>query len=206
MECLLMLVLAGAGGSTGAPGPAPDVDEAFSRLPERLRISLDWVEAAPAANEPTFAFDRLELTPSLGMLLYSSEWEADPAFCVGVQALLPAPGILDGLGAFFQISVSQLDRDIDTLTHKDDTAFFAAIGADYTFFQNKTFRAHAQTALLYGNFGEVSDTEDGISFVLGVSGALRLSKGLWISYNPQFGFADDSEWLFFHHLGLTITF
>ena len=265
MEYLLILVLAGAGDSTGASDPAPDVEEAFSRLPERLRISPDGVEAVSAAKESTFAFDgpeldlsldmllyssdreaddapdgeeafyqlseslrisldwveaaqgqlmdaprytvdRLELTPFLGMLLYSSAWEADPAFSFGVQALLPLPGIMDGFGAFAQISVSRLERDIDTLTDKDDRAFFATIGADYTFIQKKTFRAHVQTGLLYGSFGKVSDTEDGTSFILGVSGSLKLSKGLWLSYNPQFGLADDSEWLFFHHLGLSITF
>ena len=61
-------------------------------------------------------------------------------------------------------------------------------------------------ALLYGNFGSVSETDDGISFVLGGMAEVRLTRSLSISYNPQFALADDSEWIFFHHLGLTIAF
>ena len=217
MECLLILVLAVGGGLTGGVGPDPDVE--VTSFLDRLLYNAEWEEdpafslgvetRVPTSTgpEPLFDFDRLELTPFVGMVLYSSEWEADPALCYGVRAQVPTPGIMEDLGAYVQISVSELDRDIPTLAQQDDRVFFASIGADYTILDGGgRFRAHAQTALLYGNFGAVSETNDGISLVLGVLAEWRITKSVSISYNPQFALADDSEWLFFHHLGITIPF
>ena len=236
MEYLLMLVLAGgvglaAGGEDastllpdrpegtpyldmllaspgGGADPELEVQDPFSQLPEGLGIYLGG--AAPAQDRNRFyrryPVDRFELIPLLGMLMYSADWEADPSMSYGVRGLLPLHKVMERFGVFVQITSSQLDRDIATLANKDDKALYMTLGVDYTFIEEQAYRVHAQGGLLHGNFGSVSDVGDGISFILGVSGSMRLSKSLWVSYNPQLALADDSQWLFFHHLGLSIGF
>jgi hypothetical protein len=171
-------------------------------------------EAAPAAaqgeGEP-FA-ESFEVAAHFGLAAFSSEFEADPEFAAGlsVRAALPwfSKTVLGldeaSFGLFVDFTFSSIDRDIPTLKEPDGSLIFFTVGLDFTAYKDETWVIRPQLGLQYGNFGGVTDLEDGIALLLGVEAGIRLSDQFRVFVNPQVGIGEDM--VFFLPLGVAYSF
>lgn len=214
IEAVLLAAL--AGGSAAA-------DE----TPRRML----YQEPAPAVQEPPAApvapreaqateyklldFDHLEGAARIGFLFFSDDFEADSEVAGGLQFRAPSPLLSRGLfgmasddiGAFLEITVSGMDRDVDPpLDEPDGTLLFITGGLDWTLLRDETFRVAAQGGLQFGHFGGITDTDDGVALLIGAVGAVQVTNGLWVTLTPQAAFADAGDNIFFLHLGLQVEF
>ncbi len=83
---------------------------------------------------------------------------------------------------------------------------FAALGLDYTMYQDEDFLARAQVGIQYGYFGGVTETDNGVGLLLGLQGGVAISEQMWLSVNPQLGIGGGGDILFFGQVGLNIAF
>lgn len=171
-------------------------------------------EAQEAAGTPFLDFDRLEATPRLGLVFFSDDFEADPEFAAGVQLRAPLPWLSrdvfglesDDFGLFVDFTVSSIERDIDILEDPDGTLFFASLGFDFTFARDDTWLGQAQLGIQFGDFGGVTDLDDGVALLVGAVGGVQFSEGLWATVTPQVGFGDSGDRVYFLQFGVQILF
>ncbi len=194
---------------------------------DQAPLRMLYQEPAPAAERPAapqgaqateyklLDFDHLEGSARLGFLFFSDDFESDPAVAGGLQFRAPMPllsrGLLgmnsDDIGAFLEITISGMDRDIDPpLEDPKGTLLFISGGLDWTFYRDPTFLAMAQVGLQFGHFGGVTDTDDGVALLIGAVGGLQVTNGVWVTLTPQAGLADAGDHIFFLHLGVQIGF
>ena len=192
--------------------PAVQEEEAppQEELPPQEEVVVEEGEGSVLVD-----FDRFEIYPRIFVLVFSSDFEADPAFGAGLSARAPTPWFSrdllgleeDSFGVFAEVAVSGIDRDTDPeLEDPDGTLFFATLGMDYTFIRDETFMAGAQLGLQYGYFGGVTDLENGVALLLGLTGGLNLGEGFWIGCTPQLAIADEGDFIFHGSVGLVIEF
>jgi hypothetical protein len=165
-----------------------------------------------AAETPLFDFDRMEVAPVLGVALYSPDFEADPSGCGGLFFDVPMPGLWKPLGLFAEVAFSRLDRDIDDLEDPAGTLTSFAMGLDCTFLSGDRGRLLGQLGFAYGDFGGVTDVDDGGGLLIGMAAGLRLGSGVWLTYNPQFITAffdpevEERDWVSLHLVGVRVEF
>jgi hypothetical protein len=157
-------------------------------------------------RRPFMDFSQGEFEPFTGLVMYSSGFEADPEPCGGVFFRVPVPGIWERLGAFAELGLTAVDRDIDSLADKSGTVLFIAAGIDASVHRGPSLSLEGQVGVAHVDYGGVDDLEDGVGFLVGARGGWSIAKGLRVVYNPQFVLGDDSEWNFFHLVGLSIEF
>jgi len=170
--------------------------------------------AAPAAQEgPGEPFAQsFEVAVHFGMAAFSSEFEADPEFAAGVSVRFALPWFsktvvsLDeaSIGMFIDFTFSSISRDIPTLKEQDGTLIFFTVGLDFDAYKDETWVIRPQLGLQYGNFGGVTDLDNGIALLLGVEVGIRLSDQFRLFVNPQVGIGEDM--VFFLPLGVGISF
>lgn len=172
----------------------------------------------PAVQEPEgtafINLDRLEVAPRVGLAAFSEDFEADPEFAFGILARAPLPWLsrdlfgleADDFGAYLDFTVTSIDRDIDLLEDPDGTLFFAGAGLDFAFLQDDTWLAQIAAGLQYGNFGGVTDLDDGVALLLGLTGGVQVSEGIRVTLAPQIAFGNGGDQVYFVHLGVQIAF
>ncbi len=159
-------------------------------------------------------FKRMEFEPRLSLLIFGGDAEADPELGGGVLVRAPMPWLSprskekgEYFGLFVEFTISRMDRDLDPPpSDTSGTIFFAGAGVDYTFVRGRNGLVMAQLGFEYGNFGGISDTDDGVALLLGGVGGLRLWGQLWATYNPQFHLAFTGDWIMFNSLGILLRF
>lgn len=180
------------------PVPPPDIDE----------------PRAGGEGNDLLDFDRFELNPYVGLLFFSEDFEADPEVGFGVSGRAPSPWFNrdllgldhDYFGAWLDLRVSQMDRDVDFLDDTDGPIFFVAAGGDFEIHRDEEWTVLAQTGVQYGFFGDIDDTEDGVAVLLGLAGGYTVAEGVTIALNPQIAFADAGDRIIFLNLGALIQF
>ena len=149
---------------------------------------------------------RLELNPRLGALFFSEDFEADPAFAGGAMLRAPAPALSERLGAWIDLTVSSIDRDIDRLGDPDGVLVFVGAGADFSIVDDDRLLLRGQLGAQYGYFGGVDDLDNGVALTVGLLGGLRVTERVSFTLNPQIAFADAGDRIFFLHAGVNVGF
>lgn len=191
--------------SAAAPASALD---SWPDAPPRLRLQdpPQEEEREEETGAPLLDLERIEIHPRLGALFFSEDFEADPEFAGGAMLRAPAPAIAGRLGAWIDLTVSTIDRDIDRLPDPDGVLVFAGAGADFALLDGDPFAARVQLGAQYGYFGGVDDLDNGVALLAGLWGGLRVEDHVRVTLNPQVAFADAGDRIFFLHLGLAIDF
>lgn len=165
-------------------------------------------ESRPGAGAPWIDFGRSEANLFAGAVGFSDDFFADPSLSGGLLYRAPAPIVpLSNVGVFGELVVSTLDRNIlPKPSTASGTILFLGVGADYTFFRNEDWFLTGQGGLMYGNFGGITDLDDGISALVGVAGGINIESGFWLTYNPQIALAGTDLFVVFHNFGIQIEF
>jgi hypothetical protein len=169
--------------------------------------------AAPGGDGEPFA-DLFEVKVHLGLIAFSSDFEADPAFAAGISGRAALPwfsktvlGLEKPLfGLFADFTVSSISRDISTLKETDGTLIFFTVGLDITAYQDETFVIRPQMGLQFGHFGGVSDLDNGVAFLLGAEGGVTFAEGFRAFFNPQVTFGQGGDMIFFLSVGVAYSF
>lgn len=165
-------------------------------------------EPRPGPGAPWIDFSRSELDLFGGAVGFSDSFFADPSYSGGVLFRAPAPIMpVSGVGVFGELILTSMDRNIEPEpASSSGTILFLGVGADYTFLRNEDFMLLGQAGLMYGNFGGITDLDDGISGLVGVAGGINIDKGFWVTYNPQIAVAGSDAFVVFHNFGVLIEF
>jgi hypothetical protein len=205
-----------------AAGAIPAAAQESARLPRTLAQDPQAEPARPttppapqeADGSAFIDFHRTELEPHLGVLAFASDYESSAKFGGGVLVRAPLPWFSrdvlgferDAVGAFLDLTISSIVRDIDLLDQKSGTLMFVTLGLDYAFYSDENFRAQLQLGVQYGYFGGVTDLHNGIAPLVGLAARLALGPGIGLTFNPQAGFGDSGDTIYFINLGVQIDF
>lgn len=171
--------------------------------------------APPGKPGPGFIdVGRLALIPQLSFLFFSGDFESDPKFGGGFSLHAPMPWFSrevvgldhDDFGLLLDLTVSGIDRDIDLLEDPSGNVWFVTTGMDYAFWGNETFGAEAQIGLQYGDFGGVTDLDNGFALMAGLRGRARIARGIHAIVDSQIGFGNSGDDIYFLKFGVQIDF
>lgn len=159
-------------------------------------------------------FDRLEGNFRVGLTAFSEDFESDPQLAVSALFRAPSPWLSrdflglegDDFGAFAELRISRIDRDVDFLDKTSGTLVFIAAGLDFTLVRDEEFLGMLQMGLQYGWYGGVDDTDDGVALLFGAVAGYQVSEGVWLTLNPQAAIADAGDHLFFLDVGVQVGF
>lgn len=169
----------------------------------------------PAREERPFVdLDWLELTPGIGMAVFSPNFRADPAPCLSIRAHAPMPWlnpasdpIGEHFGLFAQAQFATIARNLSpTVQHRRGVATFLSIGADYSFVRDGTWIMLARAGVMYAHYGGIADLRNGFGPLVGATAGLQLSGKLALTYSPELIFGDSGSLVFLNTLGLVIQF
>lgn len=171
--------------------------------------------AVLAGDEAFLDLRKVDVEPHASMLLFSEDFHADPALGGGLSIHFPMPWLSrkvfglshDDFGLFIDGTAATMERDlIPEVEEPDGMAFFLGAGLDYALLKGETFQVAARLGVQYGNFGGISDSDDGIAALPGLSAGLRLGPSLTLSYRFEWGLADAGDGIMFHSLGFRVAF
>lgn len=182
------------------------VDLVYTTLAEEPQV-------VPRSTAPPAFFDfaRSEWGFYVGAVHFSSEFEADPTWALGVAFRVPLGKIFGGkFGLWAEAFVANIERDLPPWVQEDDSGMFygGAFGADFQFVRSETFLFFAQAGVLYATFGDIAGVDDGFGGVLGLKfGAftIRRNNQIALIYNPQISY-DGEDWFAFHFVGVQVDF
>jgi len=169
----------------------------------------------PAKQERPFVdWDWLELTPGVGLAVFSPKFRADPAPCLSLRAHAPMPWlnpardpIGEHFGLFAQAQFTTIDRNLSpTVEHRRGVASFISIGADYSFVRDGAWILLARAGLMYAYYGGVADLRSGFGPMVGATAGLQLSGKLALTYSPELLLGDSGSMVFLNTIGLLIQF
>ena len=166
------------------------------------------------ADRPIIDFEWLELTPSVGLAVYSSKFLSDPglAICVRAHAPIPLfspPGnvVKEYFGAFAQVEFTTIDRDMShTVSHRKGVASFLSVGLDYTFVRDTTWLLVGRAGIMYAYYGGIADLQNGVGPMIGLSAGVQISGSMAIAYTPELMLGDTGSHIFVNTIGLLIQF
>jgi hypothetical protein len=188
--------------------------------PRRLRTQetpqdrpREPVRPAPSGR-PFIDLDWLEVTPAVGMAVFSDKFLADPAPCLAIRAHAPMPwlnpaGDPDGeyFGLFAQIELATIDRELSpSVSHRSGVISFLSLGVDYSFVRDGSWIVMARAGVMYAYYGGVADLQNGIGPLVGATLGYQLSGKLAVTYTPELLFGDTGSWVFMNTVGLLIHF
>lgn len=187
---------------------AAPMDFEFARAGDEPQAAKPQGTRPAPPSGPFVDFSGSEINPFAGAVLFSGEFEGDADYAVGAMFRVPVPGLLNGnFGAFVEILVSHLQRDLDPEPETPDGMFYGfGTGADYTFVKGKTGFVRGQLGLLYASFGDISGVDDGVGALVGAVGALHWFSqrfDVWFTLNPQLAY-DGDDWMLFTLIGIQI--
>jgi hypothetical protein len=174
------------------PVPAPQVDEGSSF------IDFDW----------------LELNTHIGMAIFSKKFHIDPSVCLGVEARAPILWLApsdnpdgDYLGAFTELTVAIIKRTIEPEVDKPSGAMIAlTVGLDYTIIRNSTWLVLVKAGFQYATYGGVTDLEDGIAPMAGLTAGVTVSRSVSITLSPEYVRGRKGDSIMMGFVGVTFDF
>lgn len=171
--------------------------------------------ARPAAqNRSVVDFDWLELTPSAGLVSYSSKFLADPALAFALHAHVPMPWLnppSDPIGEYFglyaNVAFTTIDRELSpTVSRRRGVCSFTSLGVDFSFLRDDTWILVARAGVTYAYYGGVADLKSGFGPSAGLSAGIQVSGKLALIYSPEIVLGDTGSHVLFNTLGLLIQF
>ncbi|HVE39136.1 MAG TPA: hypothetical protein VNM14_04560 [Planctomycetota bacterium] len=191
-------------------GPTGDARESLA-LPTTLREEPRsfFPQGRQSQQTPFIDFSHFEMGGYAGIAAFSSDFEADPTWVVGVSARVPVPGIPGNWGIFAQGFISHITRDLPFYyDHRAGSWLGGEVGADYTFVRDDVWYLRAQAGMLYAWWNNVNALDNGIGFLLGVQVGfywIKHNPNAVVTINPQFSY-DGSNWLGFFTVGFSYDF
>lgn len=180
---------------TAPPPERPDALEAVERT-GRPVLDLEWAEVGLRA----------------GLAVFSRDFEADPAPSLSLHARAPMPWLsprsrpnAELFGAFVQLGAATIERDL-RVEDPEGTAFFLAVGVDFTFVRDGTWLLMAHAGPQYASYGGVSGLDDGLGLLAGVRGGLELGRGVSITGGPEVALGGGGDRVVFAYVGVLIDF
>ena len=165
-------------------------------------------------SRPFIDLDWLEVTPAVGLAVFSSNFLADPAPCLSIRAHAPMPWLnppSDPIGEYFglfaQVELATIDRELSpTVSHRSGILSIFSVGVDYAFIRDGSWILMARAGVAYVHYGSVADLQNGIGPLVGATVGYELSGRLAITYSPELVFGDTGSRIFLNTLGLLIHF
>jgi hypothetical protein len=163
----------------------------------------------PAPAKPILDFNRIEPGAFAGFVAYSGSFKTNPSLMVGVSARVPAPIIPGNWGAFGEIFVSHLNRDLEFFYDNQAGVWYGgAVGGDYTFVEGPIFSMRARAGILYANFNRIRGLDNGVGGLLGLQLSwnwVKHSDRMFVTISPDFSF-DGTDFIIMANLGLSFNF
>lgn len=187
---------------------------AGSQEPPRGELPLR-PQADPRSRGRSFIdFEWLELCPRMGVVSFSEDYHSDPSFSGSLLARAPMPWLSPAsdprgeyFGAFAELSLAQVDRDIDPEPEDPDgLSFFFTVGIDFTLLRGERWLFMVHGGLQYASYGGVTDLDSGFGGLFGATAGVKVSDGITVTYTPEIAFANAGDWLFFNFFGVMIEF
>jgi len=180
------------------PAPPPSIQEATPQERGRPFIDFDW----------------LELSPRVGLAVFSDDYEADPAFFAGVLARAPMPWLSpasdpkgEHFGLFFEAALGRIERDTEPEAEQPDGMLLSlAGGVDYTIYRDESWLVMALAGAHFAHYGGVSELNDGIAPLAGITVGFQVAGGVSITASPEVVFARAGDRIMFLSLGAMIKF
>lgn len=171
--------------------------------------------ARPAAqNRPIVDFEWLELTPSAGLVVYSSKYRADAEPGLALRAHAPMPWLSpsdDPIGEYFGIyagaAFAPIERRLSpTVSKRRGLTSYYSLGLDYSFLRDETWILVGRAGVAYAYYGGVADLRSGFGPTVGLSAGLQISGRLAVTYSPELVFGDTGSLVFLNTIGILIQF
>jgi hypothetical protein len=156
-------------------------------------------------------WSQTSVNPHVGALIYSGKFKAGPKFAGGLSAEAPMPWFSrdvigldqDSFGLFADVTVSAVDRDVQSTSRTSGTVVLASLGSNYTFYEDQRFRLQGELGVQYGYFGGAAGTQNGVAFLLGIDSMVQAFENCWVTFNPQVSFGRGDQ---VFHLSLGVQF
>lgn len=177
------------------------------------RSEPQTVTKAPASR-PFVDLDWLEVTPAVGIAVYSSKYLSDPGPALTLSARAPLPWLSPAsdpkgeyFGLFTELAFMTIDRDMSpTVEHRKGLASFISLGVDYSILRDSTWILIGRAGLLYAYYGDIADLSSGFGAMAGLSAGIQVSGRMGITYSPELLFGKGGSTIFLNSLGLSIQF
>jgi hypothetical protein len=161
-------------------------------------------------KEPFIDFKHFEMGAYGGVVVFSNDFEADPALVGGLTARVPVPGIpLGSWGIFAQAFVSYVSRDLPFYYNDKSGVWYGLeVGGDYTFVRNETYYFRGQAGILYAYWNGVNALDNGVGLLLGAQLGfywIKHNQNAVVTITPQFTY-DGSNWMAIFSIGFSVDF
>ena len=165
------------------------------------------------ASNAFLDFDWLDLTPGVGMAVYSSDFLADPSLAFSIRAHVPMPWLSPSsdakgeyFGLFAEVAFSTIERDMSPFVQdRSGLCTFGSVGVDFSVLRDPTWILVVRAGVAYVHYGGVADLNNGIGPVAGLTVGYQLSGKLAVTYTPELIFGD-GDYVFLNTVGLLIQF
>jgi hypothetical protein len=180
--------------------------------PQRPETPLQDPQAAPGSR--FIDFEWLEMNTQVGMAIFSKEYHIDPspAVCIGARApiLWLAPSDNpdgDYFGAFAELGIAIIKRTIEPAVDKPSGAMISlTVGLDFTIIRNATWLLLVKGGIQYATYGGVTDLEDGMAPMVGLTAGLTVSQSVAITVSPEYVMGRKGDTVMIGYLGVTFDF
>lgn len=206
-----------------AAGPAAPLPREMRLEEPRLRPPQDPTqerypkvpgEAAPRNDRPFLDFDWLELTPGIGLAVFSSKYETDPTAALSLGAHVPLPWLSpsgDNVGEYFglfaEAAFMNMERNLSpTVEDRSGLASFFSLGLDFSVLRDSKWIVVLRAGALYAYYGGIADLKSGFGLMAGASVGIQISGKMGLIYSPEVLFGDSGSTIFLNTLGLSIQF
>ena len=156
----------------------------------------------------------LDLTPGVGMAVYSSKFRADPAIAFSIRAHAPMPWLSPSsdakgeyFGLFAEAAFATIDRDMSAIvSDRSGLCSFFSAGVDFSVLRDPTWILVVRAGVVYAYYGGVADLNSGIGPFAGATLGYQLSGKFAVTYSPEVVFGDTGSHVFLNTVGLLIQF
>jgi hypothetical protein len=154
-------------------------------------------QARMATKPPFIDFDKFEAGGFVGVVAFSSDFEADPDIIGGITARVPVPGLPGDWGIWASIDAAGMTRDIPFFySNKSGTWYSGNIGLDYTFTNGDIWLLRAQAGVTYNYWNGLQSLDNNFAATVGLDIGfywIKFNHRTTVNLNPQISF-NGSNW------------
>lgn len=171
---------------------------------------------APVADEgrPWIDFEWLELHARVGIAMFGKDYHIDPSPIIQIEARAPVTLIApsdnpdgDYFGVFAQLDAAPIKRTIEPSVDKPSGVMLAlTIGADFTILRNSTWMILVRGGIQYATYGGVTDLNDGMAPVVGLTAGVAVARGVAITVSPSYIMVEKGNSIIIGTVGVEIDF
>ena len=193
--------------------PQADLPRSLAQDPAQDPFKPDPLPSHQSSNA-IVDLEWLDLTPGVGMAVYSSKFRADPALAFSLRAHAPMPWLSPSsdakgeyFGLFAEAAFATIDRDLSPIvTDKSGLCMFVSVGVDFSFLRDPTWILVGRAGVVYAYYGSIADLNSGIGPLVGATLGYQLSGKLAITFSPEVVFGDTGSHILLNTVGVLIQF